>query len=208
MYQLVSIGFRKALSVFRKIGLITTPMTLRLRGIKVGQSCSFFGLPISSLHPDSSIRIGNANSFISKPSMTALGVSHPVVLRTLLPGASITIADNSGFSGCSICSATSIDIGNGVLIGADAIIADTDFHPIHPNRRYAPLKNASSKSITIEDDVFIGARAIVLKGVTIGKGSVIGAGSVVTRSCPPMSVIAGNPARIIATIPNETEEMN
>jgi acetyltransferase-like isoleucine patch superfamily enzyme len=52
----------------------------------------------------------------------------------------------------------------------------------------------------IENKVFIGARSIVLKGVTIGEGSVIGAGSVVTRNVPPMTIAVGNPARIIGSI--------
>ena len=56
-----------------------------------------------------------------------------------------------------------------------------------------------SKPITIEDDVWIGGGAIILPGVTIGKGSVIGTGSVVTKSIPPYSVAAGNPCRVIKT---------
>jgi acetyltransferase-like isoleucine patch superfamily enzyme len=51
--------------------------------------------------------------------------------------------------------------------------------------------------IVIEDDVWIGAKAIILKGVTLGKGCVVAAGSVVTKSAPAYSLIGGNPARII-----------
>lgn len=58
----------------------------------------------------------------------------------------------------------------------------------------------ASAPVIIGDDVFIGARAIILKGVTIGDGAVIGAGSVVTKSIPPRVIAAGNPARIIKEI--------
>jgi acetyltransferase-like isoleucine patch superfamily enzyme len=56
-----------------------------------------------------------------------------------------------------------------------------------------------SKPIILEDDVWLGARVIVLKGVTIGQGAVIGAGSVVTRDIPPHSVAVGQPARVVKT---------
>jgi len=51
--------------------------------------------------------------------------------------------------------------------------------------------------VIIEDDVWVGARAIILRGVTLGRGSIIGAGSVVNRSTPPYAIAAGNPARVI-----------
>jgi acetyltransferase-like isoleucine patch superfamily enzyme len=54
--------------------------------------------------------------------------------------------------------------------------------------------------VVIEDRVWIGARAIVLKGVTIGHDSVVGAGAIVTRSIPPYSVAVGQPARVIRTV--------
>ena len=57
--------------------------------------------------------------------------------------------------------------------------------------------------ILIEDDAFIGARSIILKGVTIGKGSIIGAGAVVTRNVPEYSIVAGNPAKVIGDVRNE-----
>lgn len=58
---------------------------------------------------------------------------------------------------------------------------------------------ADEKPVVIEDDVWIGSRVIILPGVTIGKGSVIGASAVVSKSVPPYSVVAGNPAKIVKT---------
>lgn len=58
-------------------------------------------------------------------------------------------------------------------------------------------QGVETKGIIIESDVWIGANCCVLDGVTIGRGSVIGAGSIVTKSIPPMSVAVGNPCRVI-----------
>lgn len=82
-----------------------------------------------------------------------------------------------------------ITIGNGVLISQNVVIRDSDAHPINGQEM--------SKSIVISDNVLIGAYAIVLKGVTIGEGSVVGAGAVVTHDVPPHTVVAGNPAKVI-----------
>lgn len=105
-------------------------------------------------------------------------------------------------SGGSICAASSIRIGAGCLIGANVTLADTDFHAISPsNRRYNSNPDEIAVApIVIEDNVFIGADVFILKGVTVGKNSVIGAASVVTRDVPENSVAAGNPARVVRRI--------
>ena len=84
----------------------------------------------------------------------------------------------------------SVSIGDHVLIAWDVNILEHDFHA-------AGGGPAVSEPIIIEDDVWIGARSIILKGVTIGKGAVIGAGSVVIKNVPPFTFAAGNPAKII-----------
>jgi acetyltransferase-like isoleucine patch superfamily enzyme len=117
--------------------------------------------------------------------------------------AEITIGDNCGLSGTVICSAVGISIGERCLFGADVVIADTDFHPISPaeNRRGAPIpRPRSADRVRIGNDVFIGAGAHILKGVTIGNGAVIGARSVVTGDVPNMTIFAGNPARSVGTV--------
>ena len=77
-------------------------------------------------------------------------------------------------------------------------------HPIETSERVIPDDNGNpksicsiSKSITIKDDVWIGAGAIILGGITIGSGSTVGAGSFVTKSVPERVVVAGNPAKVI-----------
>jgi acetyltransferase-like isoleucine patch superfamily enzyme len=86
-------------------------------------------------------------------------------------------------------------------MGADVLIADTDFHPVDAlPRRHAPESAAASVPVHIHDDVFLGARTIVLKGVTIGAGTVVGAGSVVTSCLPAGVVAAGNPCRVVRSL--------
>jgi acetyltransferase-like isoleucine patch superfamily enzyme len=105
-------------------------------------------------------------------------------------------------SGAVICAAISITIGKECLIGADVLIADSDFHSIKPEgRRYgAAADDIGAAPVVIEDNVFIGARTVVLKGVRIGRDSVIGAGSVVACDIPEGAVAVGNPARVIRNV--------
>ena len=123
-------------------------------------------------------------------------------IRTALfveKGAKLTIGDNVGISGSCLWAHQSIIIGNNVKIGGDSLIIDSDCHSLNYQIRCTSddQKCKSCMPICIEDDVLIGARSIILKGVTIGARSIIGAGSVVTRSIPPDEIWAGNPARFI-----------
>jgi acetyltransferase-like isoleucine patch superfamily enzyme len=169
------------------------------RGIHWGADVRCLGLPVLERHTDSYIRVGDRVVLCSVSEGTALGVRGPVVLRTLHTGAVLDIGDDTGISGASICSAVSVTIGKRCLIGADCMIFDTDFHPHGwSNRRYAqPEWEQISSPVTVGNDVFLGARSIVCKGVTIGDGAIVGAGSVVVRDVPARSVVAGNPARIV-----------
>jgi len=98
--------------------------------------------------------------------------------------------------GTRISAAQQIRIGNSCMFAANCYISDSDWHGLYNRTR--PFR--CTKPITLEDNVWLGERAIVCKGVTIGKNSVIGAGAVVTRDIPANVVAAGNPARVIKTI--------
>jgi acetyltransferase-like isoleucine patch superfamily enzyme len=98
----------------------------------------------------------------------------------------------------SIYCAESITIGNYVNCGGNVSIWDTDFHPLEKEaRRHHELNSIKKAPIVIEDDVFIGANSIILKGVHIGAAAIIGAGSVVTKNIPAGETWAGNPAKFI-----------
>jgi acetyltransferase-like isoleucine patch superfamily enzyme len=115
-----------------------------------------------------------------------------------MKGASLEVGERTLLNyGGSIAAADSVRIGARCLIGTHAIIMDNDFHRIEPERR---LERPESRPIVIEDNVWIGARVIVLGGVTIGEGSCIGAGSVVIDDIPPRSLAVGVPARVIRTL--------
>lgn len=93
-----------------------------------------------------------------------------------------------------------IRIGNGVMI-APSVTLTTTGHPVHPDLRVDFRR--FSAPIVIEDKVWIGSNVVVLPGVTIGYGSVIGAGSVVTRDIPPMTVAVGVPCRALRQITDD-----
>lgn len=87
-----------------------------------------------------------------------------------------------------------VNIGNRVILSARSMIIDSGLD-IHSENR-----NHSHSHVTIEDDVWIGAGAIIMPNVTIGRGSVIGAGSIVTKDVPPYEIFCGNPARHIGSV--------
>ena len=146
-------------------------------------------------HPSATIRIGKKCCFRSAKCSNIAGVDRPVLLAARC-GARIELGDFCGLSGTVIAADTSIRIGDRVMVGANCTIVDTDFHPVDAQARFAG-ERGKSLPVVIEDDVFIGMNSMILKGVTIGRGSIIGAGSVVTKDIPPGVLAAGNPARVI-----------
>jgi acetyltransferase-like isoleucine patch superfamily enzyme len=113
----------------------------------------------------------------------------------------LSIGDNVGISNSSIYCVEKIKIGNNVLIGGDCKIYDTDFHSILAiNRLKTPEVDIKSKPVLIQNNVFIGTGSIILKGVNIGKNSVIAAGSVVSKDIPNNEIWGGNPIRFLKKI--------
>jgi acetyltransferase-like isoleucine patch superfamily enzyme len=153
------------------------------------------GFPRIRLHASATLEMGTGVRLISRYGLNAVGGQQRVILW-VGPSGHLSIGDQSGMSHATIVCLKRIDIGRGVMIGGGAMIVDSDFHalPLGPETfGKAPV----TLPVTIEDDVFIGARTMILKGVTIGRGAVVGAASVVTASIPAYEVWAGNPARRI-----------
>jgi len=124
------------------------------------------------------------------------------------PTGFVAIGDDSSLVGAVLMVAESITVGARCVISYNVTIADSDFHPVDvAERRRDAIANAPqgdrsqrptfiSRPIVIEDDVWIGIGAIILKGVRIGCGAFIAPGAVVTRDVPRGAVASGNPARI------------
>ena len=150
------------------------------------------------------IVIGNSVVMVSS-SWYALSapLSHGVRLRTFMPSRlsdnRIIIGDGVSLNGTAITArSTIISIGKNTMFAPDCIIMDTDFHVPWPafKRSFNPgFEN--DKSVTIGENVWVGARSIILKGVSIGDNSVIAAGSIVTKSIPANVLAAGNPAKVV-----------
>ncbi len=113
--------------------------------------------------------------------------------------------------GTRIYSAASIKIGHRVQIAHNCNIFDNNIHSLRPNERHLEyiqnttkgvykLFDLNEKEIVIMDDAWIGANAIIMKGVTIGKAAIIAAGSMVLKNVPDYTVVGGNPARQIKVI--------
>ena len=156
-------------------------------------------LMVKLLHqPNGTLTIGSYFKCNNRIKSNSIGLIQPCVFNISTPGSRLTIGNNVGISGSSICATTSVTIGDNVLVGSGCLITDTDAHPVNYLDRRENKPNATlSKPIVIGNDVFIGARSIILKGVTIGDRAVIGAGSVVTQGVPSDCIVAGNPARVV-----------
>jgi acetyltransferase-like isoleucine patch superfamily enzyme len=115
----------------------------------------------------------------------------------------LVIGDRTGLGhGCQITIGKRITIGSDCRIASHVWMFDSSGHPTDPEARRNGLPTADEdvRPIVVEDNVWIGGRSIVFPGVTIGAGSVVAAGSVVMSNIPPNTVVAGNPARRIASL--------
>lgn len=158
--------------------------------IKIGKYCKFKGKTIFRTLPNSKIIIGNACSFNSSYTSNQIGVYSPCMISTISKCANIQIGNNCGFSGTVIAAAKSIRIGNNVRCGSNTMITDTDWHNDDP-------RSKGNKEVIIEDNVWLGYGVKVLKGVRIGKNTLIGANSIVIKDIPSNVIAAGNPCKII-----------
>jgi acetyltransferase-like isoleucine patch superfamily enzyme len=107
------------------------------------------------------------------------------------PGAQLSLGSGYLNTGTSIACFSSITIGHDAAIGPDVYIRDSDSHAISRSSR------PNTQPIRIGDHVWIGSRAMILKGVTIGDGAIVAAGAIVTKDVEPGTLVAGAPARFV-----------
>lgn len=122
----------------------------------------------------------------------------------------IEIGDYCYIANASLVCSERIRIGSRVMVAGGVTIADSDFHPLAPAARLADTVALSpvgdrtrrprieTRPVHIEDDVWIGYNATILKGVTVGAGAIVGPGAIVLRDVPPGAEVAGNPAVVVS----------
>ncbi len=170
---------------------------LRFNHVKYGK-LEIFGMLI--INNKGNLHIGDQARINSSKFKNIIGgdTRSSIIVKK---GASLQIGHDFRMSNSAIYCAEQITIGDFVMIGGSCKIWDTDFHPLDPELRMKnPNENYQTRSISIGNNVFIGANTIVLKGVNIGNNVIIGAGSVVARDIPQGEVWAGNPAKYLRNI--------
>lgn len=165
-------------------------------GVHLGKNARFFGRCYFKRYPGTEIFIGDHCSFRSKSNSNLIGIDRPCMISTLDSPyiATIKIGHHCGFSGTVIGAFKKITLGNNVRCGANTLITDSDWHLDDP-------RSGDPRDVEIGDNVWLGVNSVVLKGVTIGANTIIGANSVVTRSIPANVIAAGNPCKVIKSLP-------
>lgn len=171
----------------------------RLLGVRAGRRLEVFGNCIIRKHPQSQIVIGNNVQLISSSWRSSTANCFNCKLRTFYNTSAIFLGDHSGMTGGAIIARSkTIRIGAMCMLAPGVTILDSDFHIAWPpDRRHNTWETDIDKDVTLEENVWVGMGCIILKGVTIGKNSVIAAGSVVVNSIPPNCLAGGNPAKVL-----------
>lgn len=162
--------------------------------ITIGDNVIIHGVPLISVDKTSKLEICDGTTIVSDDIInhsSGFAKSYFVICDNAI----MRIGKNVGISNSTFTVRKEIIIEDDVAIGSGCMISDNDFHSVRLKERMSlPDPNIKTKPIYIKRGAFIGARTIILKGVTIGEEAVIGAGSVVTCDIPTKEIWAGNPA--------------
>lgn len=196
-------GLNLVIERIRQMGdTIRARLLARWWGMKLGKCVRFFGIPIMRRHPSGTVIIGDHAMFRSAETSNTVGINRRCVIEAR-QGAILRVGDHCGFSGTVLTAMESITIGDRVLCGANCTIIDSDRHPADSVAR-ARKEKAKTAAIVIEDDVFLGMNVVVLKGCTIGKGTMVAANSILTKSLPSGVIAGGIPAKVLRKIDCKT----
>ncbi|WP_270212760.1 acyltransferase [Phocaeicola coprocola] len=185
--------------IINKYFLYYNRIKFRINNINVGENLHVMNSIYIRKSPSATISIGNNFRFYSGSGFNPLARNIKGELCAE-DGAYIKIGNNVGISSSCIWAHEAITIGNNVNIGGDCILLDSDGHSLNYIDRRFPSKDMENKKnspIQIDDDVLIGTRSIILKGVHIGARTIIGSGSIVTKDIPADCIAAGNPCKIL-----------
>lgn len=149
---------------------------------------------------NSTISIGDNLHMVSDPKRSGITL-FTLCKFTTIEEAVIEIGNNVGLNGVTITSRKRVSIGDNTIIAPNTIIVDTDFHAQWPPESRFGSKPENDREVKIGKNVWISMNVIILKGAQIGDNSIIGAGSVVTSAIPGNVIAAGNPARVVRSLP-------
>ena len=184
-----------------RLSTLRSKASLRLQGCPYGDGFATTGPCSFKARTEGSICIGSGVRFLAGWRSNRVGLTGRVLLQTFGEGR-IFIGDNSGGSACVLSSRSSITLGKHVNLGGNVRIFDHDFHPLDPQLRRLGEKDQAphirTAPVVVGDDVFVGANAIILKGVTLGDRAIVAAGAVVFKGdYTPGSLLVGNPATVV-----------
>lgn len=162
------------------------------------RSISFNKIPHIIMVKSAKINIGNGTTINSNNKGYHINMFSKCKLYVDTPNAVIEIGRNCRIHGSCIHAQKKISIGNNVLIASNTQIMDSNGHKTNmQNPKKRLIERDTPQEITIEDNVWIGANCIILKGSSIGEGAIITAGSVIRGNVPSKSIYGGNPAKLI-----------
>ena len=188
---------------FSYISIYYMRLKLSFWNVRYGLSCRIIGPLRLRMTHDAKIIVGHHLTAIAGYKSTIVSSKKNV---WSVEGGNLVIHDYVGMTSTSIYCNNKIEIGNHVLIGAETLIMDTNFHSLDYSIRgtskegYQYKGTINTAPVVIGDNVFIGTRCIINKGVNIGEGAIIAAGSVVVTDIPAWEVWGGNPAKFIKRI--------
>ena len=143
--------------------------------------------PLRIIKNNGSIKVGEFTEFWPGVKLSCFGKDSQLKARITI-GRNCSIGDRT-----EIHAGERVEIGNNVIIAWDCVIMDRDYHS-------TSQESEVLRPVTIGNNVWIGCKAIILKGVTIGEGAVVAAGAVVTKDVAPFMLVAGNPALVIREV--------
>jgi acetyltransferase-like isoleucine patch superfamily enzyme len=168
--------------------------------VKIFDLVKSHGIPIMDINLNAKVSIGH--HFVMNNGLLNNMIGRQQSCFFVVKSGKLTIGNHVGISGTAIVCWNKVTIEDNVKIGGGVVIYDTDFHSLDYKERTAIPEqfNVKTNPVLIKKNAFIGAHAIILKGVTIGNNSIIGAGSVVSQDIPDNEIWAGNPAQFIRRI--------
>jgi len=184
------------------VSSLFTRLLFYIHGVEMENNFQTNGILRLYMHNTARFKIGNNLKLNNTIRSNPIGRSEKCIF-VIREHANIIIGNNVGMSGVVLVAHKEIIIKDNVKIGGNVCIYDTDFHALNSIDREIPTndkKNTKQSTVIIEENVFIGAHSTILKGVKIGKNSIIGACSVVTKDVPENEIWAGNPAKLIKKI--------